>query len=354
MSRRIQLDTNLIKLLEEGNIEELKKIKNFDPNKILKDEHGKLSPLWIALIKGNIELLKFLVSKGMLFENKRNSAFLDAVAYCNHDIIKYLVENGADIHASDHSGEAFSYAIWKKRNNDILLLIHELGHTVEQYAGGAFRDMIGINKQTSDDQINSQRYQYEDIIYEVLDFFTSRNVDVNYNKNNMCYHLEETPLCIAARYQDLKRCRYLVEHGADITLADKEGKRPYRHAIEAKKNDIAEYLKSLEPEDVHKTLNKIESLRTYKLPKKMLDFLQQDILRVELPDTDFKFIEFFSLTEIKEFRVNRSKFLLLSKNTGHYSNFKIVWMPKIAQFGCYDEENKHIQEIGTFDEFLRI
>ena len=348
------MDTNIIKLLEEGNIEELKKIENFDVNKILKDEHGKLFPLWIALIKNNIELIKFLISKGVLFENKTFSAFLSSVSYCDHDIIKYLAENGADIHASDNFGEAFATAIFNKRNNDILLLIHELGHTVEQYAGIAFRHLIGINKITSDDQILDSRYQYEDRIYEVLDFFTSRNVDVNYNKNNMLYHLEETPLCISARYQDLKRCKYLVEHGADITLADKEGKRPYRHAIEAKKNDIAEYLKSLEPEDVHKTLNKIESLRTYKLPKKMLDFLQQNILRVELPDTDFKFIEFLSLTAIEEFRVNRNKFLLLSKNTGHYSNFKIVWMPKITQFGCYDEENKQVHEIGTFDQFLKI
>ena len=45
--------------------------------------------------------------------------------------------------------------------------------------------------------------------------------------------------------------RWLVEQGANITLVDKYGDRPYSVAVQNKNQEMADYLKALEPEDRH-------------------------------------------------------------------------------------------------------
>ncbi len=83
---------------------------------------------------------------------------------------------------------------------DNLALIHELGHRVEKYGGQAFRSAVS------------------DSNYKVLDFFIKNGVDINYNAPDSVYPFKPTPLCVAARYVDLKMCKYLVENGADVTI----------------------------------------------------------------------------------------------------------------------------------------
>ena len=53
-----------------------------------------------------------------------------------------------------------------------------------------------------------------------------------YNAPDSVYPFKPTPLCVAARYVDLKMCNYLVENGADVTITEKDGMRPYSIAVE--------------------------------------------------------------------------------------------------------------------------
>ena len=52
-------------------------------------------------------------------------------------------------------------------------------------------------------------------------------VDINYNKPDSVYPFKPTPLCVAARYIDLQMCKYLVEHGADVTITERMVCVPY-------------------------------------------------------------------------------------------------------------------------------
>ena len=173
----------------KGNIPALDEYfsKGWDIEKGIKiGKYTTLSPLDIALIMESFNSVKWLVEKGVNLNVKGNPAFLLAVRYCDEAIIRYLVEHGAKVNCvNEVKTEAFEQALYEKKYEN-LPLIHELGHRVEKYGGQAFRSAVS------------------DRNYEVLDFFIKNGVNINYNAPDTVYPFKPTPLCVAARYVDLK------------------------------------------------------------------------------------------------------------------------------------------------------
>ena len=250
--------------------------------------------------------------------------------YSGEDIINYIVESGANIHSTNSvKTDAFGEALHGNKTEN-LIIIHKLGHTVEKYAGAAFRKAVSYKN------------------YEVTDFFIKHGVDINFNKPDMVYPWKPTPLCVAARYVDLEMCKYLIKNGADVTLSEKNSMRPYSIAVEKGDNEMAEYFKSLEPHEFHNLENKLTELKSFKLPKKLTEYLKGENLRMELSDNKYiKFIEFFSLVKI-----GRQKLLRISKEVDNYSDLKFVWNPKTKMIASYDEEHEELIDIASFDEFM--
>ena len=303
-------------------------------NNIQLSKHISLTPLDVALIMENEISVKWLTEHGADLNNKEYPAFLAAVRYCNADIARYVAEKGADINALNNVGtDAFKQAIFGKKYEH-LQLIHDLGHTVQKYGGEAFRGVISGKN------------------YKVLDFFISNGVDINYNKADQIYPYKPTPLCVAARYADLDMVKYLVEHGADVTIPEKDGMHPYSIAVEKGDIEMAEYLKALEPEEFHSLHNKLDSLKKYKLPKALMNFLQGDVLRIEM-DSDIAFIEFFPLIYTVEMKHGRQKLLRISKVTDNYSHILLVYNPKSKCIAYYDMEHQEFADMAKFGEFIK-
>lgn len=309
--------------------------KGWDIEKGIKiGKYTTLSPLDIALIMESFDSVKWLVEKGVNLNVKGNPVFLLAVRYCDEAIIRYLVEHGAKVNCvNEIKAEAFEQALYGKKYEN-LPLIHELGHRVEKYGGQAFRSAVS------------------DRNYEVLDFFIKNGVDINYNGPDTVYPFKPTPLCVAARYVDLKMCQYLVENGADVTITEKDGMRPYSIALENGDEEMAAYFKQLEPEEYHSLQNKLDELKSFKLPKAVIDFLQSEELHFELKDCDFKWIEFFSLVNTVPIKKGRQKLLRISKLTGDYDHIYIVWNPKTKKVAFYDIEHEELKDICSFAEFV--
>ena len=297
-------------------------------------KYTELSPLDFALIMEKFQSIKWLTEKGANLNAKEHPSFLLAVRYCNEEVIRFLVSHGAKIDVVNNVGsEAFLEAYYGKRF-DNFSIIQELGHTAAKYGGQLLRHAVS------------------DRNFKTLEFLIEHGADINYNKSDMVYSDQSTPLCVAARYVDLEMCKFLVKHGADLTIAEKDGMRPYSIALEKGDEEMAEYFKQLEPEEFHSIHNKLDELKPFKLTKTVMDFLQGEELHFELNDCDFKWIEFFSLTDTIPMKKGRAKFLRLSKATGDYDHICIVWNPKTKKVAFYDEEHEEMKDMCDFSEFI--
>ena len=102
--------------------------------------------------------------------------------------------------------------------------------------------------------------------------------------------------------------RWLVEQGADITIADKYGDRPYTVAVQNKNQELADYLKALEPEEWHNEQEKLRQLMPYKLPAKLVEYLKTGPLRLEFPEQEWvKWAELYSFMDVQEMTWKRKK-----------------------------------------------
>lgn len=190
---------------------------------------------------------------------------------------------------------------------------------------------------------------------KTLKYLLDQGVDINYNKPDMVYPYQATPLTVATRIGNMAMVKFLIEHGADVTLAEKNGERPYTIAVSNKNTVLADYLKSLEPDEMHDMENKKYELKKYKLTDELVSFLTGDKLRLELAQNEYEIghIDFFTLTDTIEMKVGKQKLLRLSADIDNYSDLQLVWNPKKkGLIGCYDEEHQTYADLCSFTEFL--
>lgn len=302
---------------------------------IILSQHISLSPLDLSLRLQRLNVIRLLVEHGVNLNVKNNSAFLLAVRYCKEDIVRYIVKLGAKLDLLNQVGSgAYSQAYYGNKNN--IPLIQELGLDIRQYGGPVLRQAVSNHDM------------------KTVTYLLNQGVDINYNKPDMVYPYQATPLTVATRMQNLTMVKYLVERGANVTLAEKNGERPYTIAVGLKNTILADYLKALEPAMLHDLENKKYEVKKYKLSDELISFLTGEELRLELDtnDYDIRYIDFFTLTDTIEMKVGRQKLLRLSAYVDNYSDLQIVWNPRKKQIGCYDVEHQEYADLCSFKEFV--
>lgn len=303
---------------------------------IVLSKYIALSPLDLALVSQKLEVVKLLVEHGADLNVHHNPAFLRAVRHCKEDIVRYIAAQGAELDKVNQTGAgAYSQAYYGNKKN--IPLIQELGLDIKQHGGTVLREAVS------------------DHDYKTLTYLLDQGVDINTNTPDMVYPYEATPLTVAARMGNLAMVKFLVEHGADVTLAEKDGERPYTIAVSNKDTAMADYLRALEPADLHNVENKKYELKNYKLPDELVSFLTGDNLRLELAENEFgiEHIDFFTLTDTIEMKVGGQKLLRLSADIDNYSDLLLVWNPKKkGMIGCYDVEHQAYADLCSFPAFL--
>ena len=88
-------------------------------------------------------------------------------------------------------------------------MLEQAGITVDKFGGEAFRAAV------SEGNTKLARLLLE------------KGADINYHKPDMVFPNASTAVTEAARHKNLPMVRWLIEQGADITIADKYGDRPY-------------------------------------------------------------------------------------------------------------------------------
>ena len=229
---------------------------------------------------------------------------------------------------------AFQEVRWGKRPENIQVL-EQAGITVDKFGGEAFRAAVSEGNT------------------KLARLFLEKGADINYHKPDMVFPNASTAVTEAVRHKNLPMVRWLIEQGADITIADKYGDRPYTVAMQDKNQELADYLKALEPEEWHNEQEKFaRQLMPYKLPVKLVEYLKT-VLRLEFPEQEWvKWAELYSFMDVQEMTWKRKKLLSLMAAMDNYSDYLLLWSPRDKKLWYLDIEHEEFHPLAKWDDFI--
>ena len=215
-------------------------------------DHPRYKYFWqthltLAAQEGHMPIVRYLVEEAEvsidLIDRNGYTALMHAVDHI--DIVKYLVEAGADINLTNrgYGRTAFMYAAWGCNIDVVKYLFEESGQQIdlslrERYGGASsilyMEDKMLASKTALDVAAWSG-------CIDVVRYLIEKGADSN-SQNR----LGLTAVMYAAYNGKINVVRYFAEEaGADIHREDKRGNTAQTHAIRGGHTDVANYLLSL-------------------------------------------------------------------------------------------------------------
>jgi hypothetical protein len=191
--------------------------------------------------------------------------------------------------------------------------------------------------------------------FEVVCFLVERGYDVNMQRPDMVFPNGPSAVAIAARNGDMEMVRYLVKHGADVTLTDEYGHRAYTCAVQAGHLELQDYIQGLEPPEWHTEAHYLQRAEACSVPSELIEFVKQPNRRIELVSGGFhpKFIEFHPLAHLRETNWKGRKLLdLLSVVDNYWETGYLTWSPQHRKLGHADYEHNRFTVLCTWKNFI--
>lgn len=331
-----ELDLEIIAIYE-NNLENLKKILGKNINKIIKihGEYGeKFTPLEMALYLDKKDIIQYLVDKNATTKKGKyhKKAIQIAVRYCDPETVM-LFKKDLEVLSEDKKEELFQEIFYGEEKFSNINALEKIGITIKKYGGLMLRKLASENDM------------------EWVSYFLIKGADINYHKSDMIFPYASTPVIEAARNNNYDMVKILVQQGADITIKDNDGDRPYTLAIQNNNSHMSNYLKKFEPKIFHNLENKKQKLKNYKLPEDLVNFLNGDQFTFTINDKYCKFIRFYSFTDTVETKWKGKKVLSLVAEIDNYSTVDIVWYGTDKMIYAIDEDHETFTSLGTWDYF---
>ncbi|WP_271766700.1 ankyrin repeat domain-containing protein [Aquimarina algiphila] len=330
--------TDVAKLIMKEDVGALENLvhQGLDINEKMKITETLIeTPINLVLCENKYKVLEWLLSKGVELNDKDSPSILMASSNCEPKTVKLLIEKGANVNAKHRIGKtAMSEALYANNYENISLLLKS-GYEIDK-DGQSLRQAVATKQM------------------QAIGIFITNGVDVNFCKPNMVYPNNPTPVHLASNYNDLNTFKFLVEHGADITIKDKYGERPYNCAVKNKNKEMIELIKSLEPEGWHNEKQKLLDFKKYQIPTELVALLKNENRRLAFPkNKNVKYIIFNSILELNEVSWNHRKFIDLLNEVDMYCNKGfLVWYPQKKCFAFADYEHEEFKELCSIKEFL--
>jgi ankyrin repeat protein len=220
--------------VEAGDLEKVKAAiaAGYDVNEIDKSNERSLrhgtTPLQRAALKGNFEMVKYLVEHGANVNGRSIDGFL-TLRYSDDykSISPYLLQHGADINAKDSDGKTILHACSSVHNIKGIeyLLSHGAdvnakdsdGKTPLHYvASSPYNTFLDINKEMSQGETTDWTTS-EETIRLLLD--AGADIKARDNKG-------QTSLHYAANSSNVNVTKYLLKKGASVDTRDNDGNTP--------------------------------------------------------------------------------------------------------------------------------
>ncbi len=292
-------------------------------------------PIVLALYENKPAVIKWLVAQKANLNSKEKPAIVAAAANCSIEIMELLLNNGAQIQAKDKVGKtAMNAALYNKRH-DVMKFLLAHGYKMRE-DGISLRQVVAARDQ------------------QAVALLLAHGADVNFHLPDMVYPYNPSPVAAAAGNNDMAMVQLLVQHGADITVKDTYGERPYNLAVKNGNDEMIRYLAALEPAQWHNEEQRVEALKKFKLPAALLAMLRKENRRIELPGNEYvQYISFSSILDVKEVQWQKHVFLDLLSDVDNYgAEGFLVWYPRKKCLAFADYEHGEFRELCSVKEFF--
>ena len=121
-------DGKLYDAVVNNDIKKVEKLlkRNADPNVVLSMGVSEVSPLIMAIVNGNFEIVKLLVEHNAQVDYRdgfNSTALMYAAHKGSKEIVEYLLSKGADARAEDGKGNSVLSAAKESKNAEVIALI---------------------------------------------------------------------------------------------------------------------------------------------------------------------------------------------------------------------------------------
>lgn len=316
-------------ILAKGAMEQFRMVNGGE------QEHVQKTPLELAVQEKREDMVRLLVERGADLTQNGDELLFAAIKCQNYSTLSYLVEAGVRLEENQRSIYHLFSLLEGRKNPELLTIVDRLQIDFKRYGGEPLRTAVWGGDRM------------------LAEYLIQNGADIDYHKPDEMFPYASTPVIEAARQNDFHMVRWLVGQGADITIPDKYGDRPYTLAVQNKNQEMAAYLRNLEPEDWHNEENRAQQLAAYKMPTEMVEYLKTGPLRLEFPEQDeVQWAELYSYMDVLEVTWKRVKLLSVMAQMDNYPDYLLLWNPKDKKLWYLDVEHEEFHALATWEDFI--
>lgn len=316
-------------ILAKGAMEQFRMVNGGE------QEHVQKTPLELAVQENREDMVRLLVERGADLTQNGDELLFAAIKCQNYSMLSYLVEAGVRLGENQRSIYHLFSLLEGRKNPELLTIVDRLQIDFKRYGGEPLRTAVWGGDRM------------------LAEYLIQNGADIDYHKPDEMFPYASTPVIEAARQNDFHMVRWLVGQGADITIPDKYGDRPYTLAVQNKNQEMAAYLRNLEPEDWHNEENRAQQLAAYKMPTEMVEYLKTGPLRLEFPEQDeVQWAELYPYMDVLEVTWKREKLLSVMAQMDNYPDYLLLWNPKDKRLWYLDVEHEEFHALATWEDFI--
>ena len=224
------LNTQLLDAVINNNLEKVKNLIKHGADIDIKDNEYKMTPLMYAIHFGYTDMANFFIDNNAKLDEQNTygeTALIRAVNAGNIDIVKKLIEHGADVNTKDETETtAFNYVKDiedEKIQEDIIKLLNNAEQIRQKYL----------------QKLNNQLFEaVQDENLEEVKNLIEQGADVNAQNST-----KSTPLMIAAFLNNKKIVKFLIDKGANTSMQNEDRYTALFYAKYNKNKNIQEQIK---------------------------------------------------------------------------------------------------------------